>query len=99
RSTLHKTLSASTIRLTRLRPERPLRQSRPRQNRPRLSRLPPSRNERLFSRPFLNFFKSASSCAGGAFFWRGRVAVNRHPPSGGRESEIRQAGRSVRLWK
>src|SRR5713226_6220616 len=66
-----RTLSGSTIRLIRLRPERPHRQNRLRQNQPRLSRLPQSRNERLASRSFPDFFKSASGSAGGAFLlWR-----------------------------
>src|SRR5207249_3371687 len=71
RSTSHRTLSASTIRLTRSRPEHPHRRSRLRQNllRRRLSRLLPSRNERSFSRQF-ELRQNAPNFVGSVLFFR-----------------------------
>src|SRR5439155_21779060 len=71
RSTSHRTLSASTIRLTRSRPEHPHQRSRLRQNplRQRLSRLLPSRNKHSFS-PQFELRQNAPNFVGSVLFFR-----------------------------
>src|SRR5438132_4674605 len=71
RSTSRRTLSASTIRLTRSRREHPHQRSRLRQNplQQRLSRPLPSRNERSFSRQF-ELRQNAPNFVGSVLFFR-----------------------------